>query len=429
MARLQPLERTVLAALQQGPLAAQGDLVLVACSGGPDSLVLLHVLARLRRLVGCSLAAAYVDHGLRPAAAREGRRVVASAVALGVPARVLALGLRAGGNLMARARQARYAALEAERARVGAASIALAHTATDQAETLLMRLLDGSGSAGLAAMAPRRGHLVRPMLEVTRAEVEAFVKANGLRPVRDPSNRDPAFRRVRLRALLGALRKLQPDADRALARSAANLRDDAEVLAWASAELGAGRVPLDLDLGRLSGLPAPVRGRALRDAVASTAGRALSRREALALAHLADRTEGTEELDVAGIRVRRSYRRLSAASRAVAPPAAVAATGSGAVGFGPHTLHLELSGPVLIRSPRPGDRIALPGGGHKKVSRVLADAKVPRADRAGFPVICDPSGERALVVPGLSAPVGPVSRARLGSALSGAAGHERIRGG
>ncbi len=429
MARLGPLERTVLAALQAGSLVARGDLVLVACSGGPDSLVLLFVLARLRRLLGCTLAAAYVDHGLRPAAPREGRRVVAAAEALGVPACVLALHLRAGGNLMARARAARYAALEAERARLGAASIALAHTATDQAETLLMRLFDGSGSAGLSAMAPRRDRLIRPMLEVARAQVEAFVKAHGLWPVRDPSNRDPAFRRVRVRALLRSLRRLEPDADRALARSAANLRDDAEVLAWASAELGAGRMPLDLDLGELGERPAPVRARALRDAVAAVAGRALSRREAVALARLADRTHGTEELDLGGIRVRRSYRRLTEAKGPAAPPSPVPAATSGAVRFGPHLVRLVLSGPVLVRAPRPGDRIALPGGGHKKVSRVLADAKVPRADRPSFPLICEPAGEPPLVVPGLSAPVGPVRAAELEGAAGRPGRHERTRGG
>src|SRR5262249_50985046 len=129
-------------------MVTPGDRLLVACSGGPDSLVLLHVLRELAPALDVRLRAVYVDHGLRAAARREGARVVAEAERLGLHGEVVAIHLRT--RSMEAAREARYQALgETARAR-GASRIALAHTRSDQAETVLMRLLRGAGLRGLA---------------------------------------------------------------------------------------------------------------------------------------------------------------------------------------------------------------------------------------------------------------------------------------
>lgn len=172
------------ALLERCRFPAPGTPVTCAVSGGADSLALL-VLACA---AGCAVTAAHVDHGLRPASASEADRVAAAAARFGagfVSHRVVVEG---GGNLEARARRARRAALPAD--------ALFGHTADDRAETMLLNLLRGSGAAGLAASAasPRR-----PIVALRRAETRALCAALGLEALQDPSNDDPAFRRNRVR--------------------------------------------------------------------------------------------------------------------------------------------------------------------------------------------------------------------------------------
>jgi tRNA(Ile)-lysidine synthase len=209
--------------------------VVVACSGGADSLALL-VLAAAR---GLAPVAVHVDHGLRPGSAAEADVVREAAHRLGAGARATRVDVPAGGNLEARARDARYAALETERLAVGADTILVAHTADDQAETIVLQLLRGAGSTGLAGMARRRGRIVRPLLRVRRHELAAVCAAAGLDPVDDATNRDLAYRRawVRHDALprlaAGAQRDLVP----VLTRQAEILRDESELLDALGTEL------------------------------------------------------------------------------------------------------------------------------------------------------------------------------------------------
>src|SRR4051812_26842346 len=141
------VRQRVAAALERAGMPRPGDRVLVACSGGPDSTVLLDVLHALGQL---ELLVASVDHGLRPAARDELEAVRKFAQTLGIPMCALTVST---APTMAAARQARYQALVEEAGRVGASALAVAHTATDQAETLLDRLIRGAGTRGLAAMA------------------------------------------------------------------------------------------------------------------------------------------------------------------------------------------------------------------------------------------------------------------------------------
>lgn len=202
--------------------------VVVACSGGADSLALL-ALAAARAL---DPVAVYVDHGLRPEAHQEGAVVARAAQRLGATSDQVSVAVDSGSNLEARARDARYQALNEAARTHGAASILVGHTADDQAETVLLNLLRGSGSSGLGAMAPARDAIVRPLLAFSRADTVEICARMGLAPLVDPMNADGRFRRVWIRRELlpllaaGARR----DVVRLLARQADVLRDEAHFL-------------------------------------------------------------------------------------------------------------------------------------------------------------------------------------------------------
>lgn len=209
-------------------LKAAPALVL-AVSGGPDSVALMWLAARWQRSLarGPQLTVVTVDHGLRPEAAREAREVKRLAAELGLPHRTLRWrGAKPKAGLPAAAREARYRLLaEAARA-AGASHVLTAHTRDDQAETLLMRLLRGSGLAGLSAMAPLSARdgivLARPLLDVPKSQLIATLRRARIGFAEDPTNRDTAFTRPRLRALLPLLAAEGGDA-RNLARLAARL--------------------------------------------------------------------------------------------------------------------------------------------------------------------------------------------------------------
>lgn len=235
----------------QSPISAQqakdlfahwktAPALVLAVSGGPDSLALMWLAARWRRALsrGPQLLAVTVDHGLRPEAAREAREVKRVAQTLDMPHRTLRwTGAKPDTGLPAAARAARYRLLAKAARASGASHVLTAHTRDDQAETLLMRLLRGSGLTGLAAMAAeteREGvRLLRPLLDISKAELIATLEAAGVGFADDPTNRDPTFTRPRLRALMPLLAEEGADA-RTLARLASRLaraNDAVEVLA------------------------------------------------------------------------------------------------------------------------------------------------------------------------------------------------------
>jgi tRNA(Ile)-lysidine synthase len=203
--------------------------IVLAVSGGPDSVALMWLMARWRRALarGPRLVAVTVDHGLRAASAREADSVKRLAQNLGLPHHTLRWrGVKPKTGLPAAAREQRYRLLAKAAQDHGATHIVTAHTRDDQAETLLMRLLRGSGIAGLSAMAretPRHGVvLARPLLSISKAQLIATLKKARIAFADDPSNRDRHFTRPRLRALMPALAQEGGDA-RNLARLAARL--------------------------------------------------------------------------------------------------------------------------------------------------------------------------------------------------------------
>jgi tRNA(Ile)-lysidine synthase len=165
--------------------------VVVGCSGGADSLALLALAVD----GGLAPIAVHVDHGLRPGSDRDADVVADAAARLDAEFDARRVTVAPGPNLEARARAARYDALEAARVEHVATAVFVAHTADDQAETVVLNLLRGSGSAGLAGMPPRRGHVVRPLLGARRADVRAECTRRQLTSWEDPSNDDLAFRR------------------------------------------------------------------------------------------------------------------------------------------------------------------------------------------------------------------------------------------
>lgn len=198
-------------------LLPRGALVLVACSGGPDSTALLHVLTRLRQRFGHDIVAHGVDHGLRAEAAAELALAAELAARLHVPFAVTRVEVAGGANLQARARAARWGALQAAAASAGATLIATGHTADDRAETVLIRLLRGAGPRGLAVLAPRSTPQagptrLRPLIAARRRDVLAHLERHAIGFASDPSNRDLRFVRARIRhEILPALEALSPE--------------------------------------------------------------------------------------------------------------------------------------------------------------------------------------------------------------------------
>lgn len=264
-----------LIAVALGRAVAPEERLAVAVSGGPDSLALLTLV--IAAFPG-RVTALTVDHRLRPDSAAEAAAVAAQCAARGIPHVTL---MREGpdfvANRQARARAARYALLGEWCAQHGHGLLLTAHHADDQAETLLMRLNRGSGSAGLAGIRAARPlrpgvMLVRPLLAARKADLAAIAAAAGWHVADDPSNRDPRHDRTAMRALLAANPALDAGA---LAASAGHLAADAEALAWAADLAWQGRVreadgSLFVDA---AGLPAALVQRLLARAVETLAGR------------------------------------------------------------------------------------------------------------------------------------------------------------
>lgn len=303
------LHAALLAGLGAEPVATLG----IAVSGGGDSLALLHLAAELAPETGWRLAAATVDHRLRPEAAGEASRVAAICEGLSIPHRTLIWdhGGAIRGNLMEAARRARYALLADWARAAGLGQVALAHTADDQAETFLMGLSRGAGLDGLTGM--RAGwsqggvRFLRPLLGAARADLRAYLRGRGQGWIDDPSNDDPRFDRVKARRALVALAPLGVTAG-GIAGTMAHLRAAQsalqEVTQDAARRIGRWRAGMiEMDHAEWCAQPAEIRRRLLVGALMELSYAAHAPR-ASAISRLTERAMAGGEATLWGCRVR-----------------------------------------------------------------------------------------------------------------------------
>ena len=312
-------------AVREGFAAAglqAGDLVLVACSGGADSLALAAAAAFEAprypdgdsETAGLRVGAVVIDHGMQPGSAEIAGETAQKLSVLGLfPVEIRTVNVGTDGGPEAAARTARYEAIDAVAEQAGANAVLLGHTLNDQAETVLMGLARGSGGRSLNGMAEVSGIYLRPLLGITRETTENFCADSGLEPWHDPMNKDVAYTRVRVREnLLPALEaELGPGIAEALARTADTLREDEEVLAELAldaykkvAKERATRI--DIGVEEFKALPLAIRHRLIALAAVVLQAPMLARVHILAIDALVDDWHGQKPLTLPGIRVERT---------------------------------------------------------------------------------------------------------------------------
>jgi tRNA(Ile)-lysidine synthase len=406
--------RAMLACVQNS-LARQAmlktdDRVLVAVSGGADSVALLHALHRL----GLKLAVAHLHHGLRGAAADADAAFVRRlARKLAVPllierAEVPARARAAGISVEMAARAARYEFFARAARQLGATAVAVAHTADDQAETVLLRLARGAGPQGLGGMEPvsqRDGlKIIRPLLTIRRAEIIAFLKSQRLRWREDATNRDPHFLRNRVRREILPLleRRLNPQIRTALLRTAEVLREEN---AWLDELATAALKSCGRAASKLAHLPLALQRRALRLWLmrAGLPAEHLDFEAVAAVLTLLQTTRGTRSVEIGdGWRVVRRYDQVAVENSAPAaaprwrlhiqPQRGIVKEKPTQPGRLPACATLAAAkvghASLTVRAARPGDRMAPLGlHGTKKLQDIFTDAKVPREQRGQIPVV------------------------------------------
>ena len=292
---------------QPGRRPAPDAAVLVACSGGPDSLALLSATVFEAHKHGLRVIGVTVDHGLQEESAAHAGHVVAQMAAMGADETASARIEVRGGDRgpEAAAREARYAVLDQMVQHFGALTVLLGHTLDDQAETVLLGLARGSGGRSLAGMRRRFGHYRRPLLDVTRTDTVTACQVEGIEYWNDPHNIDPAFARVRVRRkVLPVLEdELGPGVASALARTADQLRADTELLDQLAQEAYEDlREPEGLEVKALADLPLATRHRVLRLAAleAGAIASELFYVHVLALGHLLSARSSGGEVQLPG---------------------------------------------------------------------------------------------------------------------------------
>jgi tRNA(Ile)-lysidine synthase len=412
------------AAQQLDRLAPPRTTVLLAVSGGPDSLAMLDLLARGAALHRRELVVAHVDHGIDARSSEVAGQVRQAADTRSLRCISLALDLGPGTS-ETRARAARRSALRAMAAEVGASSIVLAHHREDQAETVLLRVLAGSGPAGLAGMARRRGIWLRPLLDFDQAELHHHLEAVGLSAWQDPANRDPRHLRSWLRTVaLPLLEQRLGNRTEALNRLAAQAGRDRA--AWNQVPELLTELDLRRESGAISVAAPPLLGyrSVVQDAVLSALARRFGvtlgerRREAIRQilsggrsgARVALGPSLEAELTFDRLILRRPTEVIAGVPL---PRGGAVRIGRGqftiAAGVGSEnqvrTSHRAQLLPVdhTVRSWRPGDRIRpLGGSGSRSVAELFKEARVPAGERRGWPVIVLAEDDATVVwVPGI----------------------------
>lgn len=306
MSALVALRGAVRAVLEK---LSAGDVVLVAVSGGADSLALAECAKIEGEKLALKIIGVTIDHQLQPGSAQQSEKVVAQ---LSFPCLIEKVDVKITDGLEASARRARYQALEKCAKENKAVAVLLGHTKDDQAETVLIGLARGSGARSLSGMASVNGLYVRPFLEITRQQTIAACKELNLQPWSDPHNEDPSFLRVRVRneVLPVMERELGPGVRDALTRSAQLLRDDADALDKLAAEFW--QRDKSLEIEALSKLARAVRTRVLRLALFESGVSQLSAEQVGQVEALVTNWKGQGEVSLpSGVKVSRISGRLT----------------------------------------------------------------------------------------------------------------------
>lgn len=413
------------AAVRSSGLLEPGSRGLALCSGGADSAALL------AGLVGAcgpeAVTALHLNYGLRPDSGEDERTCAALCERLGVELVAERPGTPPAGNTQAWAREARFAAAERLRAARGLDWIAAGHTRTDLAETVIYRLAASPGSRALLGLPARRGRLVRPLLGLGRERVRSLAEAAGLPFRDDPSNAEDAYARNRIRhRVLPELEAISPAAERTIAETQAELREQAAVLERIAAEAIGPAVrgaPPTIALERLRELDPLIRRLALRALAERAAGGSvpLGRERAERVWELAQRPEGGVVELGGGVEARVEHGHLFLACGPEAVPAEAALSVPGSCRFGGWEVRAELAAapaspgdpgvayldpaaleqPLRVRPWRSGDRMRPLGlGGSKSLQDLFIDRRVPRSLRRTLPVVV--SGDRVAWIAGVA---------------------------
>jgi len=386
--------------IQKSGLIQPGDRVLAAVSGGPDSTALLVALKEL----GCELMAAHFDHALRDGSEKVAEKVSALCERLGVQLlseRRTSPMLR--GSVQAGARTLRYEFLDRARLQVGADVVALAHTADDLVEGVVLHLMRGCGLAGLRGMPASRGAYVRPMLAVWRTDVTEFLGKRGVSAHEDPANVDLKYARARVRhQILPDLERDRPGIGRRFYAAAQRASAMQEGIEHDAKDVLGADMPIAADVARL---PEPVAIEVMRLLYSKAGGvqPGLSRAHLSSMLRLARGGRGGRGVDLpGGLRFRIVGHHMEfvapASSTEIRPRLDVKhCTGCS----DPEAAHLRPGLTLRLGFRQPGLRMRPTGGrGSRKLQDILVDARVPREDRDSWPLVF--AGERLAWVPGIA---------------------------
>jgi tRNA(Ile)-lysidine synthase len=430
MRNLHPTEQAALSTIREHNMIRSGDKVIVAVSGGPDSICLLEILLRLRELLRVTLMVAHLDHGLRPGEdERETEFVETLSRKVGIPCvceRASQLTHARGNSLEQRARELRYRFLEDVLETHGAQRVALGHNKNDHVETVLMNLLRGTGAAGLSGIPPvRKNRYVRPLIRITREAILTYLREKGLPYMTDSSNLDKEYLRNKIRLeLIPTLSTYQPRLIERLDDLAFLSRQENRFMETeAEKHLEQMITPVseqafDISLEALQCLPIPLQYRAIRATIRRTKGnlRRVHVGHIRAILELTGNRKPHVKIDLPGHIVAKKMYNTLRVCRGEEPP-------TGEFSYlieRPGTFHLEpidraitceealpeeftllarsqrqcfldldaLSWPLVVRNVRPGDKFMPLGlNGFKKLKDLFIDHKVPREQRRRIPLL------------------------------------------
>jgi tRNA(Ile)-lysidine synthase len=404
-------------------LLSKGDRILVALSGGPDSMALLHLFIRLKSKYDLTIAAAHLDHAIRPASAKDQEFCLKTCQALHIKLHskrlnIAALAKRNGISIEEAGRQARYAFFDTLANKYRYTKIATGHTLDDSVETVLFNLTRGTGLSGLSGIPRQRGQIVRPLLDFEKSELLSWLKAVKAKYVRDTSNRllDYSRNRIRLK-ILPEFEKINSAAKSNIARLSEIISEELEfirgftVSAYEDVLFESGNGKIVLDLGKLVQYDKSLRKKVLQEAFSNLCGKMgnLSSQDLSRALGIIDGKSGGRAPLTQGIYIEKSQGRL-AILKASSQPAelkllipgitrihdrsirarVISKSEMGNFGLGNYNIYLdrEKMKNITVRFSRPGDKIRPLGmKGHRLLSDIFIDCKIPEFEREAVPLI------------------------------------------